>query len=456
MNPAWLVTALCCHTSLLSVQNITIDTVEVNARRLRKAKRAVAPIQNNKVKFFSDVSGAAVFAIMALLALFTSCHQGKITNTPQHGDTVAMKYAENICIVHYNGYTRVDLANPWKKGEILHTYILVQSSPLEHPSLEGRAGERPEGGYTTISIPLTHSAVYSGVHGSIIDELGAADQIRAVCEIEYFTNEHILSAYRAGRITNLGNSLAPDIEALIDIHPDAILLSPFENSGGYGLIETTGIPIVECADYMETSPLGRAEWMKFYGLLYGRAAEADSLFHEVETAYNDLKARVEQLAVNEHSSLEHPSLEGRAGERPRVISDLITGSTWYVPGGHSTMGRLIADAGGDYIFKKSRESGSLALAPETVFAESQDADVWFMKYTNAAGDKTYQELASESPLYPQMKAFKQRKVYGCNLSYVHFYNDLPYHPERHLKDMIRMFHPQLLPDHQLKYYKALE
>jgi len=388
----------------------------------------------NKYKFFSVVSGAAILPYMALLVLFLlSCHQGKVNDTTEQGDTVAMKYAENICIVHYDGYTKVELANPWKKGQILHTYYLVDKNS---PALLSPLGESE--GATLITIPLTRSAVYSGVHGSIIDELGAADQIRAVCEVEYFTNEHILAAYCAGRIINLGNSMAPNIEALIDIHPDAILLSPFENSGGYGLVETVDIPIVECADYMETSPLGRAEWMKFYGLLYGRAAEADSLFCEVETAYNALKGYVELVR-----------------EKPKVIADLITGSTWYVPGGHSTMGRLIADAGGDYIFKNRTESGSLALAPETVFAESQDADVWFMKYTKPEGDKTYEELASESPLYSQMRAFKQRRVYGCNLSYVHFYNDLPYHPERHLRDMIRMFHPDLLPDHQLKYYKPL-
>ena len=434
----WSETALCRRTSLLSVYDI-----------------------NKLNKVFSVVSGAAVFAITALLTLFSSCHQARVSQSTEQGDTVTMKYAENICIVHYDGYTRVDLANPWKKGEILHTYILIEKETSTPLPIEGESEGVCLEGATYITIPLTRSAVYSGVHGSIIDELGAADQIRAVCEVEYFTNEHILKAYQAGRITNLGNSLAPNIEALIDIHPDAILLSPFENSGGYGLVETTGIPIVECADYMETSPLGRAEWMKFYGLLYGRAEEADSLFHEVETAYNDLKARVEQFVHTESVPLEHPSLEGRAGERlaeghPRVISDLITGSTWYVPGGNSTMGRLIADAGGDYIFKDRSESGSLALAPETVFAESQDADVWFMKYTNPVADKTYQDLAAESPLYPQMKAYKNRQVYGCNLSYVHFYNDLPYHPERHLRDMIRMFHPQLLPDHQLKYYKPLQ
>ena len=376
--------------------------------------------------------------IIVLLCLtMLSCHQAKVADNGPEGDTVEMRYAENICIVRYDDYTKVELANPWKKGAILHTYFLIEKETSAPLPIEGES----EGACSIIHVPLTHSAVYSGVHGSIIDELGAADRIRAVCEVEYFTNEHILQAYREGKIANLGNSLAPDIEMLIDIHPDAILLSPFENSGGYGLIETTDIPIVECADYMETSPLGRAEWMKFYGLLYGKAAEADSLFNEVEKAYNELKVSVEQLTVSEDS--------------PRVICDLITGSTWYVPGGNSTSGRLIADAGGDYIFRSRSESGSLALAPETVFEESQDADVWFMKYTNNAGDMTYEELAHESPLYAQMKAFKTKRVYGCNLSYVQFYNDLPYHPERHLKDMIRMFHPELLPDHKLKYYKPL-
>ena len=374
---------------------------------------------------------AFLFSIGVLAVV--SCHQAKVADNDAEGDTIVMKYAENICMIRYEGYTKVILANPLKKGEILHTYILTSLNPS--------LGEISEGA-TIIPIPLTRSAVYSGVHGGIIDELGAADQIKAVCEVEYFTNEHILKSYKDGKIVNLGNSLAPNIEALIDIHPDAILLSPFENSGGYGIVETTDIPIVECADYMETSPLGRAEWMKFYGMLYGKEEEANELFQEVETAYNELKVSVERLAVSERN--------------PRVICDLITGATWYVPGGNSTMGRLIDDAGGDYIFRTREESGSLALAPETVFAESQNADVWFMKYTNNIADMTYDDLAKESPLYAQMKAFKNRQVYGCNLSYVHFYNDLPYHPERHLKDMIRMFHPSLLPDHEIKYYKPLK
>ena len=342
------------------------------------------------------------------------------------GDTVRMKYAENICIVKYDGYTKVELANPWRKGSLLHTFILVDKD-AERTNL-------PEG--TVVKVPLMESAVSSGVHGSLITELGALKSIRAVFEVEYYSNKDILREYKAGRILNLGSSMTPNIEAIINAHPDALLLSPFENSG-YGQIDNLDIPIIDCADYMETSPLGRAEWMKFYGLLYGKAHEADSLFNTVEAEYTRLK----EMAKTNTS-------------HPKVVNDLITGSTWYVPGGNSTTGQLIADAGGDYIFKNEDKSGSIAMAPEAVFEKSQDADVWIFKYTQPT-DKTYDQLAAESPMYCQIKAFKDKNVFGCNLSYVPFYNDLPFHPDRHLKELIKMFCPKSLPDYQLKYYKPV-
>ena len=115
---------------------------------------------------------------------------------------------------------------------------------------------------------------------------------------------------------NAGDAMNPDIEKIIDFHPDAILLSPFENGGGYGRIEKLGVPIIECADYMETSPLGRAEWMRFFGLLFGRQQQADSLFYRVRNEYIRLKGLV-----------------GKLNRRPTLISELKNGSAWYVPGG---------------------------------------------------------------------------------------------------------------------------
>ena len=367
------------------------------------------------------------FSLLILaLTLLCSCGGNTRQQSSMAGDTVRMKYAENICIVKYDGYTKVELANPWRKGSLLHTFILVDK--------DAEKTHLPEG--TIVEVPLMKSAVSSGVHGSLITEIGALKSIRAVFEVEYYSNKDILREYKAGRILNLGSSMTPNIEAIIDAHPDALLLSPFENSG-YGQIDNLDIPIIDCADYMETSPLGRAEWMKFYGLLYGKAHKADSLFNTVEAEY----IRLKEMAKTNTS-------------HPKVVNDLITGSTWYVPGGNSTTGQLIADAGGDYIFKNEDKSGSIAMAPEAVFEKSQDADVWIFKYTQPT-DKTYDQLAAESPMYSQIKAFKNKNVFGCNLSYVPFYNDLPFHPDRHLKELIKMFCPKSLPDYQLKYYKPV-
>ena len=367
------------------------------------------------------------FSLLILaLTLLCSCGGNTRQQSSMAGDTVRMKYAENICIVKYDGYTKVELANPWRKGSLLHTFILVDK--------DAEKTHLPEG--TIVEVPLMKSAVSSGVHGSLITELGALKSIRAVFEVEYYSNKDILREYKAGRILNLGSSMTPNIEAIIDAHPDALLLSPFENSG-YGQIDNLDIPIIDCADYMETSPLGRAEWMKFYGLLYGKAHKADSLFNTVEAEY----IRLKEMAKTNTS-------------HPKVVNDLITGSTWYVPGGNSTTGQLIADAGGDYIFKNEDKSGSIAMAPEAVFEKSQDADVWIFKYTQPT-DKSYDQLAAESPMYSQIKAFKNKNVFGCNLSYVPFYNDLPFHPDRHLKELIKMFCPKSLPDYQLKYYKPV-
>lgn len=371
---------------------------------------------------------ALKITLLSILSTLIACNYTKTNTDSVEGDTVRMKYAENISIVRYKNYTKVELANPWKKVSALHTYILVDKG--------SNKSHLPDG--TIVNIPLSNSAVSSGIYGSLIDELGAVNRIKAVCDIKYFTNKNILKAYNKGKVINLGNSMAPNIEVLINLNPDAILMSPFENSGGYGQIETLNIPIIECADYMETSPLGRAEWMLFYGMLYGKTNEAKKLFTKIEKEYNGLK----KFATT-HTT------------HPKVICDVITGSTWYVPGGNSTTGKLIADAGGDYVFRNRHESGSLALAPETVFDKSQNADVWFIKYTQPT-DKTYNDLVKDSPLYSQIKAFKDKSIYGCNLSYVPFFNDLPFHPERNIKELIKMFEPNALPDYNLNYYKKLE
>lgn len=370
-----------------------------------------------------------LFFVLTSVLLLSACGgRSKTSSAPTAEKEISLHYAENLKLSQAEDYTIARLRNPWDTTKTLHTYLLIdKDKPLPE--------NLPEG--TIVRTPLSKAIVYSSVHCGLLQQIGALKSIGGICDLKYIKLPEIQEGCRNGSITDAGNGMNPDIEKIIDLHPDAIMLSPFENSGGYGRVEKLNIPIIECADYMETSALGRAEWMRFYGLLFGRTQKADSLFAEVENNYNELKALVAPLS-----------------SAPSVISELKNGSAWYVPGGQSTSARIYADAGANYVFADDEHSGSVPLAFETVFDKGQDADFWLIKY-NQAVDKTYSELKSDYAPYSGFRAFQERNIYGCNTGKVPFYEDSPFHPDRLLKDLIKIFHPALLEGYELKYFTKL-
>ena len=364
-----------------------------------------------------------------LLALLSACGgRSKSSSVIEAEETIPLRYAENLSLSATEDYTIARLRNPWDTTRILHTYVLVDKE-------KSLPADLPEG--TLVRTPLSKAVVYSSVHCGLLNQIGALKSIGGVCDLKYIKLQEVQDGCRTGSIADVGNGMNPDIEKIIDLHPDAIMLSPFENSGGYGRVEKLNIPIIECADYMETSALGRAEWMRFYGLLFGEAQKADSLFAEVEKNYNELKALVAPLSY-----------------APSVLSELKNGSAWFVPGGKSTSARIYADAGANYVFADDEHSGSVPLTFETVFDKGQNADFWLIKY-NQAIDKTYKELEQDYAPYTGFRAFKERNIYGCNTGKVDFYEDSPFHPDRLLKDLIKIFHPTLLEGYELKYFTKL-
>ena len=372
-----------------------------------------------------------VFILTAIYIVLTcpACKNNRnATPHTESGDTISLRYSDILHIVTHKDYTTVTMCNPWDTLKALHTYILIDKNKPAPSQL-------PEG--TVIQTPLENSLVYSSVHCSILEELHALNCIKGVCDIKYIRQSAILGKYRKGEIIDAGNSMSPDIEKIIEMNPDAILLSPFENSGGYGQIEKLNVPIIECADYMESTPLGRAEWMRFFGMLFDREKEADSLFHHIENGYLALK-----------------KIAATAKEKPTVFSELKSGSAWYVAGGRSSVGQLFKDAGADYIFSYLPESGSVPLSFETVFDKCQHAEFWFIKY-NQKYDKTYRELKTEYAPYAHFDAFKKQNIYGCNTKNIDFYEKTPFHPESLLKDYIKIFHPSLLEGYRPKYFSKL-
>lgn len=322
-------------------------------------------------------------------------------------------------------YTLVVVGDPWKGG-VLHRYVLV-------PRDAALPADLPQG--TVVRTPISNALVYSSVHTSLLNELGAIGAVRGVVDKQYFTDSIIPAAVAAGRIADCGNSMNPTVEKVIDMQPDAILLSPYQDAS-YGQIAKLNIPLIECADYLEYDPLGRAEWVKFYGELVGKRAEADSLYDAVCAAYNDMK----QKAANAQS-------------HPTVVTEMVINGIWNVPGGQSYMARILADAGGRYLWADDENTGSLALDFNQVLAVAQNADYWFIKWTNI---NSLKDLQGANSLNREMAAFKNSRVYVCDTDKTHFFDRIPFHPEVLLREFAAIMHPELFPGFRNQMYHHID
>jgi len=383
-----------------------------------------------------------LLVILCSALLLSSC--GRQTAAPQEeGDTVRFRHAQLLSVVRHEGYTVATIRHPWRQDAVLHRYVLVRADrPLPDPLPEG----------TLLRTPLSRSVVFTTVHCSLLQMLHRQEAVAGVADLKYIKAPYVHDGVRSGRIADCGDGMSPVIEKIIDLRPDALLLSPFENSGGYGRLEEIDIPIVECAEYMEPSPLGRAEWMRFYGMLYGCEREADSLWAVVDSSYHRLKADVRRLKADANSQPSTLSPQPSAlNPQPSCLVDKVTGSVWYVPGGHSTIGRMLSDAAADYPWADDEHSGSVSLPFEAVLERGGDCRVWLLRYSGREA-LTRRQLLSEHRGYQQFRAFREGRVYGCNVELSAFYEETPFRPDWLLTDFIAILHPEMLPNYTLRYY----
>ncbi len=330
------------------------------------------------------------------------------SNVEAEGDTLTSR-SELLTLIDCGEFMVADIRNPWDTARLLHRYLLVEAGSDIRPDIDG----------TVIEVPLRSSLVYSGVHAGAIKELGRIDAVTGVCDGSYYTIPEIVSGLRTGSVVDAGASMSPSVEKIVELSPAAILTSPYQNAG-YGAVESLGIPIIECADYMESTPLGRAEWIKLLGALYGAYPEADSIYDRVETAYDSLKAYA-------------PS----AQHAPVVIMEQLTDGVWYMPGGRSYQARMLQDAGAGYLWAYDDSSGSLQLDFPTVYDRAHDADIWLVR--TYGYDLTLDILKSNYALNSRFKAFTDGQVYGCNTAVSNIFDDTAFHPEKLLREYITIF-----------------
>ena len=403
-------------------------------------------------KLYILLCGATAALLMA------ACQGGKTAAADaEAGDTLEMKYAKLLTIVkHGDGeeasgvaegidyqYAEALVANPWKAGTMLHRYILIPKGEEGDKTVAMLARRRSTGARCTtdtVRTPVESNLVFTAPHCQLLTELGCQNAITGVCDKDYINIPDIKSRAQADAkvahpIMDCGSSMQPDIERIIALHPEALLISPFENSGGYGKLDKLRIPVIETADYMETSPLGRAEWIKLYGLLLG-SSKADSLFSAIEKEYLQLKAEAAKLPLG-----------------LSILTERKTGNVWYVPGGKSTMGILLRDAHARYIFADDTHSGSLSMSPEQIIAKGNQVDVWAFKYFGGNA-LTKQDLLAEYQGYQALKAFQTGTVYETDTSCEPYFELTSFHPEILLREFIILSHPEAGDKFgKLRFYK---
>lgn len=401
-------------------------------------------IMNLKV-WFADLSFKNSFlklnVVVAMFCLL-AC-QGSHVNRgyTAEGDTLTMKYAQHLTIVKHDGYTEVILANPWKAGAELHRYFLVPKGDRGNEIATKLDAQRARNNMQQVNAdivrtPIKSSVVFTSPHCQLMYELGCAHAIKGVCDINYI---NIKDIQRKSKEKDCGSSMQPDIERIIMLRPEVLLVSPFENSRGFGKLDKLGVPIIETADYMENSPLGRAEWMKFYGMLFGCRQIADSLFNTIENNYLSLKAKARKLPMG-----------------LSVLTERKMGNIWYVPGGHSTMGILLKDANAKYIFAHDKHSGSLAMSPEQILAKGKEVDVWAFKYFGG-NPLSRTDLLQEYEGYKTLRAFETGNIYECNTAKLPYFELTSFHPEMLLREFVVLAHPNAASKFgKLKFYQLIK
>ncbi len=325
-----------------------------------------------------------------------------------------LQYAQWLKLEEGDKYTLATVLNPWKEGEILHRYALVEEGGSAPDSLQA----------TEIHIPLQQAVTATSVHSFLVYRLKAVHQLAGVMDKRFIVSKKLLEAIDS--LADFGNSQNPDIEAIATHHCDAVFVSPFENAN-YGKLENLHIPLIECADYMETSPLGRAEWMRFYGRLFGKGEEADSIFHYEEMQYNEICKEC-----------------AKSTAKPMLMMDVQQGSAWYVPGGKSYLAQLFKDANVQYFFADDTSYGSVPLSFEQVYAQAAQADIWLMRTST---NMTYKTLETDNPRYTAFRPFKEKNIWYCNTLTTPYYDVTPFAPSVLLRELFFIAHP----DSTLKY-----
>ncbi len=371
------------------------------------------------------------FCFLAFL-LFIQCKEGTKKENKIVTSKNEIQYAKGLEIYKYQGFSIVKVTNPWPQAKENFTYILQEKNGIIPDSLKQ---------FTTIQIPIKSIVVTSTTHIPALELLGVENTLIGFPNTDYVSSEKTRKLIDARKVREVGSNESLNTEVLIDMKPDVIVSFGLNNSNPtLDNLRKSGLKVILNGDWTEQTPLGKAEWIKFFGTLYGLDSKANFVFSEIEKEYNTTLVLAKKISA-----------------KPTVLCGSMYQNQWNVPQGESWASLFLKDAQSDYLWATTKGTGSLPLPFEVILEKAQNADFWI-----APGDfSSLKQMSDSNPHYKEFASFKNKKVYSYALNKgakggILYFELSPSHPDWVLKDLIKILHPELLPKHQLFFFKKLE
>ncbi|MGB5553692.1 MAG: ABC transporter substrate-binding protein, partial [Flavobacteriaceae bacterium] len=367
----------------------------------------------------------------------SSCRpENKLQNTlPERTKKVAIDHAKGFSIEKIGEMTVIKINSPWPDADAEFTYALIPKNSTALSSLNKEDYD------AVVTVPVESIVVTSTTHIPALESLGVLDQLSGFPDTQYISSKEARKRIDAGQIKELGNNEAINTEMVIELNPDVVVgFGISKQNKAYETLQRSNIPVVYNGDWTEETPLGKAEWIKFFAPFFQKEMQADSIFNTIAQAYTKAIA-----------------LAKKATHRPTVLSGALYKDVWYMPGGRSWAATFLADANADYLFADTSETGSLSLSIEHVLDKGQMSEFW----VSPSQFTSYETMEEANRHYLQFNAFKRKKIYtfaktmGATGGML-YYELAPQRPDLVLQDLIHIFHPELLPDHQLFFFKPLD
>ena len=380
-----------------------------------------------------------IFALLIAVVFFYGCQEsGNKANfddlQPSDIQPFQNEYAESFEVTAYDSFLHAKVKSPWQGAD--------RSFGYQIPKTESFSPSEKDNAVTVASSP-ENVVCLSSTCIVMMHALGLTDKISGISGTDITSVDEVIEKAESGKIRQTGDARNVDLEQVIDLEPDLVITFGSEGSNRQVLpkLQETGINVVYHAEFLENAPLARAEWIRFFAAFFDKADKADSIFQNAERYYHKYSQKIKD-----------------SDDRPSVITGKDLSGTWYVPGGKNYQTHFIRDAGGAYVWEDTDESGSLSLSFEEVYDKGADAEFWLI---NAKGMKEVSDLYKEDTRYEKFRAFREGNLYnthgGISESGAYPYWDKGViNPHLILADLISVFHPEKMPEHELEFYRKLK